>query len=261
MERRGSVPSMTPFDNRSRLMRLATETARRFDRHHLQTHAAALAYRGALALFPFLILVFAVVQATGLEVIVRAVTVRAAAGDATERGALALWINSQIDDTPNRTLVSIGVLTALWAVATGIRALRLALAVIGEQPLDQATPPVWRRIVLSLGIAPIVVVVTIAAALSLLLTARGIDTLSAWLGRSFAAAEAFTWLRVPAALVVITLFLAGAYLLAPRRRHASGLWGHLRQLCRRHHAPRVPVSVRGHPAGRRRVQRGGGDAP
>src|SRR3712207_3020470 len=101
-----------------RAVAVGTVAARRFGRHRMPTHAAALAYRGALALFPFLLLVFGLVHAVGLELIAQALAARAAAGQPEDRGAFARWIGAQIEEPPDTRLLSIGVLTALWAVAS-----------------------------------------------------------------------------------------------------------------------------------------------
>jgi membrane protein len=192
--------------------------ARRFGRHRMPTHAAALAYRGALALFPFLLLVFGLVHVVGLHAIATALAARAATGQPEDRGDLARWIGAQLEEPPDGGLLSIGVLTALWAVGAGIRGLRLALADAGDVTTDPATIPLWRRIALSIAIAPVFVLAVIAAALSLLVTSRAIGTIAGWLGGNAAIARMFTWLRVPVAIVVITLLLGGLYRLAPGTR-------------------------------------------
>jgi membrane protein len=197
---------------------VGTSAARRFGRHRMPTHAAALAYRGALALFPFLLLIFGLVHAVGLDVITTALARRAVAEQPEDRGAFARWIGAQIEEPPETGILSIGAVTALWAVASGIRGLRIALADTVEGGIDPTTVPLWRRILRSLAIAPVAVVAVVAAALSLLVTSRAIETVAGWLGRDATLAGVFTWLRVPVALVVITLLLAGAYRLAPGAR-------------------------------------------
>jgi membrane protein len=197
---------------------IVSAAAERFQRHHMATHAAALAYRGALALFPFLLLLFGLVQAVGLDVIVRSIARTLAQPE--DRGAFVRWIGAQIEGPPERGLLSVGVVTALWAVASGIHGLQLALAEAADSAADLSTIPLWRRILLSLGIAPIAVVAVLMAAVSLLVTSQAITTVAGWLGGSAALAEMLTWLRVPVSLVLITLLLAGAYGLAPGDRQS-----------------------------------------
>jgi membrane protein len=181
----------------------------------MPTHAAALAYRGALALFPFLLLVFGLVHAVGLDLIATTLAARAAAGQPEDQGAFARWIGAQIEEPPDTGILSVGVLTALWAVGGGIRGLRLALADTADGAVDPSTIPLWRRIALSLAIAPVAVIAVVAAALSLLVTSRAIETVAGWLGGSMALAQMLTWLRIPVALLAIALLLAGVYRLAP----------------------------------------------
>jgi len=197
---------------------VARGVARRFARHRMATHAAALAYRGTLALFPFLVLVFGLVHAVGLNAIATALAERAVFGQSEDRGAFARWIGAQVEEPPDKGLLSVGILTALWAVGGGIRGLRLALADAADEPIDPGTTPLWRRILLSLAIAPLAVVAVVVAAVSLLVTSRAIGTVAGWLGGSPALATMIAWLRIPMALVVITLLLAGVYGLAPRTR-------------------------------------------
>lgn len=187
----------------------------------MPTHAAALAYRGALALFPFLLLVFGFVHAIGLEAIATSLAARAAAGQPEDRGAFARWIGAQIEEPPDGSLLSVGVLAALWAVAAGIRGLRLALAQAADVA-DPTTIPMWRRVLLSIGFAPVAVFAIVAALLSLLVTSRAIATLASWLGGDIGLAALIAWLRVPVALVVITVLLAGVYRMTPGTRGAFG---------------------------------------
>ena len=193
---------------------IVTSTAHRFGRHQMTTHAAALAYRGALALFPFLLLVFGFVHAVGLEAIATSLAERAASGRPEDQGAFARWIGAQIEEPPDRSLLSIGILAALWAVAAGIRGLRLALAQAAEV-VDAVPIPMWRRILLSIGFAPVAVIVIAAALLSLLVTSRAIITASSWLGGDIGLASMIAWLRVPVALFVIAFLLAGVYRMTP----------------------------------------------
>ena len=201
--------------------------AQRFGRHHMPTHAAALAYRGALALFPFLLLVFGLVHAVGLDAIAAVLANRVAAGQPENRGAFARWIGTRIEEPPDTGILSVGVVTALWAVGGGIRGLRLALAQTADEAVDRTMLPLWRRILLSLAVAPVVVIVVVLAALSLLVTSQAIETVAGWFGGDLGLAEMIAWLRIPVALVVIALLLAGAYWLAPgpRQRFRSQLPG------------------------------------
>jgi len=198
----------------ARALVVGTVAARRFARHRMPTYAAALAYRGALALFPFLLLVFGLANAVGLEVITSSLAARAAAQRPEEQGALARWLTAQIEEPPSGGLISIGVITALWAVAAGIRNLRQALAIAADAP-DPAERPMWKRILLSMSVSPLVVAAVIAAAASLLVTSRAIELVAGWLGADGGFAGLFAWLRVPIALVLVTLLLAAAYWFAP----------------------------------------------
>ncbi len=202
----------------ARAVAIVRAAAQRFGRHHMPTHAAALAYRGALALFPFLLLVFGFVHAVGLEALATMLAARAVSSQPEHRSAFARWISAQVEQPPDTGLLSVGVVTALWAVGAGIRGIRLALAEAGDVGIDPNTIPLWRRILRSIAIAPLAVIAVIAAALSLLVTSQAIGTVASWFGRDAALAEMLAWLRVPVALVVITLLLAGLYRLAPGAR-------------------------------------------
>ncbi len=183
----------------------------------MPTHAAALAYRGALAVFPFLLLVFGFVHAVGLESITEALAERVARGRFSGENALAEWIADQIDAPPDTGLLSIGIITALWAVATGIRGLRLALADAAAVP-NPGRVPFWRKVAVSLLFAPLAVLAFVLVAVSLLVTSQSIETVAGWFGMEKSLADMISWLRVPVALLAITLLVATAYRMTPGTR-------------------------------------------
>lgn len=196
---------------------IAKSVSQRFGQHRMPTHAAALAYRGALAVFPFLLLVFGFVHAVGLASITDALAERVARGRFNREGALAEWFADQVDAPPDTGLLSIGIITALWAVATGIRGLQLALA-DAAAVADPGKVPFWRKVAVSLLFAPLAVLAFVLVASSLLITSQSIKAVTGWFGVGESLADLISWLRVPVALLAITLLVATAYRLTPGTR-------------------------------------------
>jgi membrane protein len=205
-------------DTWTRIVRVAKATAGRFARHRMLTYAAALAYSSVLALFPFLLLIVGVATAFRLDAFIAWITARAAAGQVSgERGALMRWIVEELQRPRSGSLLSVGVVTALWSVSGGVRRLREALAAAAEvADTDQA--PMWRRLANSIGVAPLLVAIVILAGASLLVTSHAIETVFRWLRWDVALGAMLAWLRVPVVLVVIALLLATVYRFTPGAR-------------------------------------------
>ncbi|HEU4630043.1 MAG TPA: YihY/virulence factor BrkB family protein [Gemmatimonadaceae bacterium] len=194
---------------------MARATAGRFVRHRMPMYAAALAYRGVLSLFPFLLLVIGVARVAGLRPVLEWLMTRAAEGDRPAlQGALVQWIGAQLQAPSGGGLLSVGALTAYWSVSGGVRALGEALRAAAEVTKPPSAPA-WRRLLASIAVAPVLVVMVVAAAASLLVTTRAIATVAGWLGLDAERTAGLAWLRVPAVLLLIALLIAAAYRFLP----------------------------------------------
>ena len=206
---------------------------RRFLDHDMSTYAAALAYRGLLALFPFVIFLIALIS------VLHAGRLLDWLGDLARSGPpgqvplpVKEWLIAQLPGRPGGAVLSVGALTAIWATATGIRMLRRALHAAYGVP---ETRPVWKRIVFSLLVVPVFALAGIVAIGLLVVTSRTLLRGAGLIALDVAIVAAWDWVRVPAALMLLMGMLSAVYKVAagdqpPLRRllpgaaMASALW-------------------------------------
>lgn len=122
---------------------LVVRALRRFLDHDMSTNAAALAFRGLLALFPFVIFLFAVISVLRVDRLLNWL------GDLARSGLpgqvplpVKEWLIGQLRGRPGGAVLSVGALTASWTTANGIRMLRRALHTANGVP---ETRPVRRQ--------------------------------------------------------------------------------------------------------------------
>jgi membrane protein len=108
-------------------------------------------------------------------------------------------------------VLSVGALTAIWATATGIRMLRRALHTAYGVP---ETRPVWKRIVFSVLVVPVFALAGIVAIVLLVVTSRTLMRGAGLMALDVAIVAVWDWLRVPAALMLLTGMLAAVYKVA-----------------------------------------------
>jgi membrane protein len=178
----------------------------------MSTYAAALAYRGLLALFPFVIFLIALISVLHVDRLLDWLGDLARSGPP---GQVPLqveeWLIAQLRGRPGGAVISVGALTAIWATATGVRMLRRALHTAYGVP---ETPPVWKRIVFSLLVVPIFTLAGIVAIGLLVVTSRTLLRGAALMALDVAIVAIWDWVRVPAAFML----LMG--MLSPWRSHS-----------------------------------------
>jgi membrane protein len=180
----------------------------------MPTYAAALAFHLLLALFPFIILLLAVLSLLHLpsffEGLGRAVR---DALPAQEMDPLAQAVQ-QVRTTAqeHRGVLSLGILGALWTASAGMRALMHALNVAYDVTESR---PLWQRYLLSLAFTLLLTAVVITATGVLVLAPEAMAGLAAHVGLDRAVSGAWIWLRLPVALLLLMLAVALVYYVAP----------------------------------------------
>ena len=204
---------------------LVVRALRGFLDHDMSTYAAALAYRGLLALFPFVIFLIALINVLHVDRLLDWL------GDLARswppgQGPLQTkeWLIAQLRGRPGGAVLSVGALTAIWATATGIRMLRRALHTAYGVP---ETRPLWKRIVFSLLAVPGFALAGIVAIGLLLVTSRTLMRGAGLMALDVAIVAVWDWFRVPAALMLLMGLLAAVYKVAagnspPHRRLLPG---------------------------------------
>lgn len=190
---------------------LLKETVKEFIEDDMSTYASALAYQVLFSLFPFLIFLIALVGFLG-------------------RADFFDWVRLQmqfllpadamktVDQVivqlrqPQHTLLSVGVVLALWSASSAVRATMNALNVAYDVTEGRAA---WKRYPLSILYTIGVAAMLIAAALLLTVGPEAIEWLTRLVGLDRIFAAIWTWLRWPVAVFLLCLALAVVYYVAP----------------------------------------------
>ena len=197
------------------LIAWAELTIRRFSAHGMIVFAAALAYRGILALVPLSLFTLALIGLLGVQSSLPRVT------------ALLLRLRPGGDaavGVPLEALLSIGAIVGLWSISMGARLLIRALNV--AHGVDERRPR-GALLAFSLVFLPALAGVTVVAMVLLLLTSSVIASIGGWIGVGPLLSFLGSWLRLPTALALLGLALAVVYRFGPAVRppYRSVLYG------------------------------------
>lgn len=183
-------------------------TLRRFTAHGMTVYAAALAYRGLLALIPLALFVLALLALFGIE------------GSLPRLTAALLRLRPQPDAPapgalPLGGLLSAGAIVGAWSMSMGARLLMRALNAAHE--VEETRRPV-ARLAFSLVFLPALAGVTVLATVLLLVTSRVIAWTAGWLGVGALVEFLGSWLRVPSAFALLGLAVSAVYYFGPSVR-------------------------------------------
>lgn len=203
---------------RSRLPKLRApieQTAKNCVGHDMAVYSMALAYRGLFALLPFALLLVSALSFLRADAFLLWL---AGLGPSGLRGPLpdlVRWLEEDVLGQTQGGLLTIGTILAFWSVAMGARILMRALNAVNEA---QETRPAWKRTAASVTVAPALALVVISSVTLMLVTSRAAAWVSAWVGLD--AAFVFLWglLRVPVALLLLSLVVSLVYRFAPDAR-------------------------------------------
>lgn len=190
---------------------LAKRTLLAFGRDRMQTYAAALAFRTVLAIFPFLLLIVAVLAFLGVPEFFD--WLRQQAALALPEPAME-FIDPVIDELSTRRggVLLTGVIVALWTASLAIRDLMHALNNAYEV---QESRPFWKIAALCLGTTLAITALLLTTAALMLLGPHATD----WLVELFDAGEPiawiWAWLRWPVICIMLLLVVALLYYVTP----------------------------------------------
>jgi membrane protein len=197
------------------LRALIEQTAENFVRHGTSIYAMALAYRGLFALLPFAAFLVAVLSFLRADDVLVWLAEQGPAGLRMPLPEMIGWLEDEVLGQTQGILLSGAIALAFWSVARGARVLTQALNTIFEV---EETRPAWKRAAASVTVAPALTLAMIAALVLLLVTSRAVAWISSWVGLD--AAFVFLWslLRIPVALLLLSVIVSIAYRFAPSRR-------------------------------------------
>ena len=205
------LPAGTPF-----LVAVAVRTSESFVRHEMTTYAAALAYRGLLALFPFVIFSIAIVASLDVWRLFEMLSDWArTAPEGRVPNAIKQWMVYQVRERAGSAVLSVGAVAAVWAVASGARVLRRALNIAGNIPEVQ---PAWVRLGLSFVAAPVLSAAVLAVVLLFTVTRDLMLRIGMWFQLNTLLVSVWDWVRLPAGVMLAGIVIAIIYRFAPSQR-------------------------------------------
>ncbi len=194
------------------VVELGKRSTRAFFAHRMTTHSAALAYRGLFGLFPFALLVVALLGVLDLDGFFERSLDQA--GSELPGGDSGVLV-SVVEEARRQAaggLISFGVAVALYSIYALARTLVYALNALYEVG---ETRPAWKRFLLLVAFGPALAVASVAATAAMLVGSRLAEYLAGLVGLDEVAVTLWTWLRLPVALILITLVLSVVYRVAP----------------------------------------------
>jgi membrane protein len=178
----------------------------------MSTYAAALAYHTMFALFPFLIFLLGLLSVLQIPEFFTWVLDQARSAMPQDAYQRVEEVVTQIQGQSRGGLLSIGLLTALWAASSGMRALMNALNTAYDV---EESRPTWQRYLFSILYTIGLAVLLIAAAGLMLVGPQAIEWLADQAGLGGAFVAVWTWLRWPVAVLLLMLTAAVVYYVAP----------------------------------------------
>jgi membrane protein len=178
----------------------------------MMTHAAALAFRILLALFPFVIVLLTLLGALGRTEFFDWLLSQAQLALPPQAASLVVGVVSEIRAQPRGGLLSFSILFALWAASAGVRSLMNALNAAYDV---EESRPAWKRYPLSLLYTIGLAILLLAVMALMVLGPNVMQWLSGQIGLSEVVATLWTWLRWPAAVLLLLLTFALIYKVIP----------------------------------------------
>lgn len=184
---------------------------RNFISHDMSTYAAGLAYHVLFSLFPFIIFLIALFSFFELSDFFNWLREHAQAflpPPAMDQ------VNRVINEMrlPQKGLLSFGAISALWLASQGIRAIIVALNVAYNA---KETRPAWKLYPLSILFTLGIAIMMILAAGLLIVGPQAMQWLAQKVGLESLFVALWAWLRLPAALLLVSLAIALIYYVAP----------------------------------------------
>jgi membrane protein len=193
------------------LVQVLKDAVREFSDDAMSIYAAALAYRALFALFPFLIFLVALVAFLDVPQLFAWMQSQAALVVPAEGMEQVNRVISELQ-TPRGGLLSIGILLALWSASSGVMSAMDALNVAYDVTERR---PVWKRIPLAVLYTVGIAALMLTAAALMVLGPQAAEWVAGRLGLQEIVVTMWTWLRWPAAVVLLMLVISLVYYAGP----------------------------------------------
>jgi len=204
-----------------------------FFEHPMATYAAALAYRGLFALFPFVFIVVVLVGALGFpDFFDRAMDharaqssryvpnqLESVVEPAREQVQPLLGMIERAQKQAGGKLVFFGVVVALWSVSAVARTITEAFNVAHQVA---ETRRWWKQLLVSLAFGPILAFVVIFSVALMLIGPELVGRIAELVGLDELFVQLWRWLRFPVALFLLSVVLSVVYRFGPNAKQR--LW-------------------------------------
>ncbi len=185
-----------------------------FSADDMMTYAAAVSYQVFFSLFPFVIFLLALLGFLDLRPVFDFLLDQARALMPRNAFSMVEGIVGQIQGQASGGIMSFGAILALWSASSAVRMTMHALNVA----YDVEDRPAWKKIPLSILYALLLAALLIVAAGLMFFGPKLVEPVLQAVGLGPATAlvlALWTWLRIPAAVVLIMLVVALIYYLFP----------------------------------------------
>jgi membrane protein len=190
---------------------IAKRTVTYYLENDMLTYAAALAFQALFSIFPFLIVLIAMLGMMDLMQFYD--WIRDQLGVFLPNEAMA-QVERVIEEVrqPRGGLISIGLIVALW-VASG--AMRVTINALNKVYKVTEGRPFWKLYPLSIIYTLCIAGMLISAAVLMVLGPQAMTWLAEQIGIEQVIVTAWTWMRIPVALMLLMVAVAFVYYIAP----------------------------------------------
>ena len=200
--------------------RTAKRTVREFDNDSLTDWAAALTYYGVLSIFPGLLLLASVLGMIGQSATQPLIDNLAGVAPGPVRQILTDSLHS-LQSTSGAGLAIVSLAGALWSASGYVGAFMRASNAIYDVPEGR---PIWKTLPIRLAVTVTVGAMLAASALIVVFTGELADRLGRLLGVGSAALTAWSILKWPLLILLISAVFAILYWAAPNAKQAGFRW-------------------------------------
>lgn len=191
---------------------LSKRAVKGFFEDDMVAYAAALSYYVFLALFPFSILLLALLGFLGIPGLFDWLLNQAETALPGQATGLVEQVIGQVRSQSQGWLLLVGVAVGLWSAPSTVLLLMVALNAAYEV---EETRPIWKRLLLSIAYTLGLAVLIIIAAALMMVGPQAVAWLANEIGIGTLFVGLWTWLRWPLAVVLLMLVMAIAYYVVP----------------------------------------------
>jgi membrane protein len=191
---------------------LLKRSVKDFLKDDMPTYAAALAYSALFALFPFLLFLIALLGFLHIPGFFDWLLEQGETALPSDAYGMLEDVVTQIRGQARGSLVSVGIVTAIWGASGGVRSVMNAMNVAFDV---EETRPMWKRYVLSVVYTIGIAALFIASAGLMLAGPQLMESVADQAGLGELFVTLWTWIRWPVLVVLLMLAAALIYYVAP----------------------------------------------